>query len=282
MKNRDFYLQDDGVAIHCKLDFPTQKRAKSPAGNPEDIQSEKPTAALVGSVSENPEDRFPLMILIHGFTGHMEEPHLLAVKEAAHDAGFAVLRAEMYGHGKRGGTFRDHTLFKWISNAMTVIDYAQKLDFVTDLYLAGHSQGGLLTMLVAAMESDRLRAILPLSPALCIPADARRGEVQGAHFDPVHIPEEIFIGDGNALSGNHIRISQMIDVDAAIRRYTGPVLLVHGSADATVPVQSSIDAAKLYANAKLVLIPGDTHCYDLHVDMLAESVRDFLENLPGH
>ncbi|MDO5477064.1 MAG: alpha/beta fold hydrolase [Eubacteriales bacterium] len=258
MENREFYLQDDGIDIHCKLDLP----AENPAGNP--------------------ADRLPLMILIHGFTGHMEEEHILAVMRAANEAGCAVLRAEMHGHGKSGGAFRDHTLFKWISNAMTVIDYARNLEFVTDLYLAGHSQGGLLTILVAAMESDRLQAILPLSPALCIPADARRGEVLGGHFDPVNIPEEIVVDDGTALSGNHIRVSQMIDTEAAIRRFRGPVLIVHGSADETVPVQYSIDAARLYTNAKLVVIPGDTHCYDLHVDMLADAVRTFLQDLPEH
>ena len=191
-------------------------------------------------------------------------------------AGFAVLRAEMYGHGMSGGSFRDHTIYKWVGNAMAVIDYTRQLDFVTDLYLCGHSQGGLLVMLVAAMEHDRLKAILPLSPAICIPSDARSGNVLGVSFDPDHIPEVLDCGDGDILGGNHVRVAQMIDVDAAIRRYTGPVLLVHGTGDETVPFQYSVDAAGKYADAKLVLIPDDTHCYDLHLDLVEAAVRDFL------
>jgi len=250
MENREFYLQDDGTAIHCKLDLP-----QMPAAHAEKI---------------------PLLILIHGFTGHMEEEHILGVMRAANEAGFAVLRAEMYGHGLSGGVFREHTLYKWVGNAMAVIDYARQLDFVSDLYLCGHSQGGLLVMLVAAMEHDRLRALLPLSPASMIPDTARAGEVLGTHFDPDRIPEEIPVEKEMTLGGNYIRVAQMIDVDAAIRRYTGPVLLVHGTGDETVPFQCSVDAAAKYADAKLVLIPDDTHCYDLHLDQLEAAVRDFL------
>ena len=108
------------------------------------------------------------------------------VQRTANEEGFAVLRAEMYGHGKSGGAFGDHTLMKWISNILTVIDYARTLDFVSDLYLCGHSQGGLLTMLAGAMERDRLKAILPLSPASMIPEIARQGEILGVPFDPTY------------------------------------------------------------------------------------------------
>ena len=266
MENREFYLQDDGIAIHCKLDLPQMPAAHT--------ESRLPEAGLAGG--RQGAEKMPLLILIHGFTGHMEEDHLLGVMRAANEAGFAVLRAEMYGHGMSGGSFRDHTIYKWVGNAMAVIDYTRQLDFVTDLYLCGHSQGGLLVMLVAAMEHDRLKAILPLSPAICIPSDARSGNVLGVSFDPDHIPEVLDCGDGDILGGNHVRVAQMIDVDAAIRRYTGLVLLVHGTGDETVPFQYSVDAAGKYADAKLVLIPDDTHCYDLHLDLVEAAVRDFL------
>lgn len=267
MENREFYLDDDGIRIHTKLDFPESLPASD---EEQDILSDS------GESQEGSPEKLPLLILIHGFTGHMEEDHILAVTRAANEAGYAVLRAEMYGHGMSGGAFRDHTLFKWISNAMTVIDYARQLEFVSELYLAGHSQGGLLTMLVGAMECDRLRAILPLSPAAMIPETARRGEVLGYTFDPGHIPEELGVEKEMTLGGNYIRVAQMIDVEAAIRRFTGPVLLVHGSGDESVPLQCSLDAADLYQNAKLVVIPDDTHCYDLHLDMVADAVRQFL------
>ena len=78
-----------------------------------------------------------------------------------------------------------------MSNALTVIDFARKLDFVTDIYLCGHSQGGLLVMLAAAIKQDVIKAIIPISPAWMIPEGARNGELLGIPFDPKHMPDEL-------------------------------------------------------------------------------------------
>ena len=240
-------LTDDGINLHTRLDIPHSHNGKC-----------------------------PLVIFIHGFTGHMEERHITATAETFNDLGYATLRVDMYGHGRSGGQFRNHTLFKWMTNAMTVIDYARTLDFVTDLYLCGHSQGGLTVMLAAALKQDVIRGIIPMSPAVTIPEDARRGNVLGLEFDPDHIPEEVSFPNGFVLSGNHIRVSQMIRVEDAIDRYTGPVLLIPGEMDETIPVQASVDAAERYQNAQLVIIPGETHCYDCHLDEVQAAIRQWM------
>lgn len=285
MKQQELFINDDGVRIHLKLDFPQEipKAAdEDTAGkiSVNETAGKKSGSDTAGAVSGSvPGRKYPLLIVIHGFTGNMEEEHLLSVVKTANDTGFIVLRAEMYGHGESGGAFHDHTLFKWIGNAMAVIDYARSLDYVSDLYLCGHSQGGLITMLVGAMEQDRLKAILPLSPAWMIPEIARKGELLGIQFDPDDLPEKLDVDKGLTLGSNYIRAAQMIDVLPAIRRFKKPVLLVHGGDDLSVPVQYSEKAAALYKDARLVIIPGDTHCYDLHKDRLAEAVREFLEEM---
>ncbi|MBP5587248.1 MAG: alpha/beta fold hydrolase [Treponema sp.] len=241
---KEFYIDCDGIRLHSKL--------------------EKPEGL----------DKCPLCILIHGFTGQMEEDHLLAVQDAMVSCGVAVLRVEMYGHGKSDGEFKNHTLYKWIANALAVVKYAKKLNFVTDLYLSGHSQGGLLTILVGGMCNDDFKAIIPLSPALCIPVDARKGSMLGAEFDPIHIPETISSGDWE-LSADYVRVAQTIHPEDEIARYEGHVLIIHGTDDETVPFSYAEQAQKLYKNAKLVAIKGDDHCFTRHVDKLAEAVRDF-------
>ena len=77
---------------------------------------------------ENGDKKCPLVIIFHGFTGHMEERHIVAVSKALNDIGCATLRVDMYGHGKSGGAFKDHTLFKWLTNALTVFDYSREMD----------------------------------------------------------------------------------------------------------------------------------------------------------
>ena len=242
-------LMDDGIALRAQLDMPKFS-----------------------------SDRCPLVIILHGFTGHMEERHLTAVSSMLNEIGFATLRADLYGHGQSGGEFRNHTLHKWLSNVMALVDYAKALPFASDLYLCGHSQGGLTAMLAAAMERDVIKGLIALSPASMIPEGARKGQLLGIHFDPVHIPEEIPAWNNQTLGNHYIRVAQTIYVDEYIQRYDGPVLLVHGDADGAVPPACSIDAAKKYKNAQLVLIPNDGHCYENHLDLAVEAVKNWMEN----
>ena len=246
----EFYIPDDGIRLHLKLDRP------------------EGTA------------RTPLMILIHGLTGHMEGRHILAMRDTCLAHGFSVLRADLYGHGLSGGEFRNHTIFKWLTNVMTVTDYAKTLDFADGLYLMGHSQGGYTTMLAAAMRPDAYRAIIPLSPAISLEKGAKTGHMVGVCFDPCAVPDELPRPVTRPLSGNYVRAAQMMDVDAAIRRYHGPVLIVHGGADQTVPVEFAVDAAEKYgAQCRLVIVPEDLHCFDRHLDEACAAVGAFLEEI---
>ena len=238
---------DDGIRLNAKLDMP-----------------------------EKQPEKCPLVIVIHGFTGHMEERHIVAVSKTFNELGYATLRVDMYGHGNSDGKFEDHTLFKWMTNALTVIDYARGLDFVTDLYLCGHSQGGMMVMLAGAMKHDVIKGLIPLSPAWMIPEGARKGTLLGQDFDPDHVPEVLINWDGRKLKGNYVRVAQTIRAEDAIDRYTGPVLIVHGDKDEAVPVEYGIKAAERYKDCKLVLIPGDTHCYDHHLDQVLDAIREWM------
>ena len=241
------FITDDGVRLNARLELPAEHI-----------------------------DRCPLVIVIHGFTGHMEERHILAVSQAIREAGCATLRVDMYGHGHSDGDFSRHTLFKWLSNALTVIDYARSLEFVTELYLCGHSQGGLTVMLAGAMKHDIIKGLISLSPAWMIPEGARKGTLLGQDFDPDHIPDVLPAWGDRGLSGNYVRVAQTIRVEDAIDRYTGPVLIVHGDQDEAVPVEYGVRAAERYKDCKLVLIPGDTHCYDYHLDQVLDAVREWM------
>ena len=241
---KEFYIDSDGIKLHAKLD--------------------KPKGA----------DKCPLCIVIHGFTGHMEETHIIAVSKAMNECGLATLRVEMYGHGKSDGEFKNHTLYKWVTNALSVVEYAKSLDFVTDLYISGHSQGGLLTMLIGGMCADDFRAIIPLSPAWMIPDGARAGNMLGIPYDPKHIPDELSAGE-LTLSGNYLRVAQTIHPEDEIVRYEGPVLIIQGDEDEAVPLSYAKKAAELYKNAKLIIIKGDDHCYTRHLQEVVEAVKEF-------
>ena len=248
MENREFYIEHDHIRLHAKLDFPAQEREK-----------------------------YPLVIIEHGFTGHMEETHIVGIAKAVNDNGYASLRIELYGHGKSDGEFKNHSVLKWFHEMMTVVEYAAHLDFVSDIYLAGHSQGGLTAILVAAAERDRIKALIPLAPAIIIRDAARQGKSFDARFDPDHIPDEVVMDEVHTLSGDYFRSAQLLPIEEAIRMYTKPVLIVHSDTDETVPVSYAVEAAKLYKDCELKIIAGDTHCFDRNLDEVISSVVDFLK-----
>ena len=109
-----------------------------------------------------------------------------------------------------------------------------------------------------------------------IPEYARKGELLGQRFDPDHIPDTLGAWDDRQLDGNYARVAQTIRVEDAIGRYDGPVLVVHGDQDEAVPVEYGIRAAELYKNAKLVLIEGDDHCYNAHLEQVTDAVKAWM------
>ena len=231
----------------------------------------------LSAVLERPaEENSPLIIVLHGFTSAKNRPHTLAACEAMRGAGFATLRFDLYGHGESGGEFRKHTLYKWISNTLAVIRYARSLDFVTEIWLSGHSQGGLVASLVAGMELDHIKGLILRAPAFTIPAGAREGNLLGYHFDPLRIPDEIKTIKALTLDGEYVRVAQTLYVEEAIDRFRGPVLILHGSGDDTVPVQDSIKNAKRYQNCRLEILNGETHHFDQHLEQMQSIIRTWL------
>lgn len=247
LTNKEFYIECDGIKVHAKLDFPQEQ-----------------------------EEKMHVLVLIPGLTGHIEERHILAVKDTALACGYAVLRSELYGHGKSGGDFADHTVLLWMQEAMRVIDYARSLPFCRDVILSGHSQGGLTAVLAAGMMFDKIKAAMPMSPAINIWDGACKGRYFDMEFEN-GIPEVVPRGDGRKLSGNYIRAAAMLPVEEAVGKFRKPVLVIHGTDDAAVPYSWAKWLEKRYADMQLVTIEGDDHGYNHHLDQVLTAVKQFLE-----
>ena len=232
----------------------------------------------LSAVLERPlQEAGPLVIFLHGFTSSKDRPHNVASCEAMREAGFATLRMDLYGHGESGGEFRSHTLNRWVSNALAAVRWAEGQDWVTEIWLSGHSQGGLAAALTAGQAPERIRGLILRAPAFMIPQCARDGSMLGYSFDPTHIPDEMQVIKGLTLEGDYIRVAQTIYPEDAMERFPGPVLLLHGDEDDTVPLRDSVAAASRYADCQLEIIPGETHHFDRHPEKMKRLIQAWLE-----
>lgn len=245
---KEYYINNSNRKIHAKLSMPDKKT-------------------------------FPLAIVVHGLTGHMEEEHIVAVADTAKRCGYATLRVEMFGHGQSDGKFEDHDLLKWIDGMMCVIEHARNIEGVEQIVLIGHSQGGLLTMIMGGLFGDVLDAIIPMSPAILINTEAKEGKFfheqvaeNGAYPRVLEMPDR-------KLSGNYLRAATLFSIEDLIIRFQGPVLLIHGNEDQSVPYEDSVKASKMYSHARLETINGADHCYHGKVHEMVNALYPFLEEI---
>lgn len=247
MEEKEFFIDHDGIKLHAKMAYPTEMKEK-----------------------------MPIVLLFHGLTGNMEEEHILAVRDAITESGFIALRVELYGHGKSEGLFRNHNVSLWVNEIIYIVDYVRTLDAVSDIYLCGHSQGGLSVILAAAMKREQVKGLIPLAPATNIVDDCKKGDLFGSIFSTDAVPDEITLWDEYTVTGNYARIGRTLHYEEAMKEYTGPVLIIHGTEDEAVPVSYAVSANKIYKNCTLVLIEGDNHCYNYHLDQVTAALKKWL------
>ena len=143
--------------------------------------------------------------------------------------------------------------------------------------LMGCSMGGFVSALTAAKLGARVQKLVLFYPALCIPDDARAGQMMSARFDPHEIPEFFDCGPMR-LSRRYAADVIGIDPFAAIAPYPGDVLLVH--ATPTMSSASSIRAGpprltappRLRARVGLHILPGAGHGFMGRDDETARSL----------
>lgn len=256
MTDREFFIDCDGMKVHAKLNFP-----------------------------DTEADSYKLLILLHGITGHMEEPHIVAAKDTAIQCDFAVLRVELYGHGKSDGKFEDHTIFHWLTQTIRVIQYARTLPFVSEIYLAGHSQGGLTAILAAGMMPEYITGLIPMSPATVIVYSARKNEIYAPVFGQHEWGEKEvrYKDEERFLRPEYFMSARIVPLEQSIRNYHGRILLIHGDVDQSVPVDYAEKLAKeekeQTPDFTFAVINGADHDYTRpgNLDQFTEAIRHFLK-----
>lgn len=237
---------------------------------------------LHGLIDIPDQDKFDLVILMHGFAadlGYTKSQILYDLTPALRQNGFGTLRFDFNGHGKSEGSLSEMTILNELADANAVLDFARQIKGVRDIYLLGHSQGGVIASLMAAYYPEVIAKLVLMSPAATLIDDARLGICQGSVYDPHHIPNTITVNQ-KTIGGFYFRIAQLLPLYDLAKHYDGPVCLIHGTEDTIVNPSASLRYNDVYKNSILKLIPNCDHSYSNNIirKQAINIVCDFLAN----
>ena len=225
-------------------------------------------------------EKAPLAILMHGFSGNKEGQLEKLIADSLQKYGVGSIRFDFNGHGKSEGKFSEMTVPNEIEDAKKVYEYACSLPWVdnTKIAIAGHSQGGVVTsMLAGELGASKIKAAVLLAPAAVLRDDAIRGATMGAQYDPLDPPAEGVKLYGNLVLGaDYIRTAFTLPIYETAAKYTGPACIIHGTGDKVVPYTYGERYHGIWSNSELHILDFYDHGFSQNVYHAAEIASDFI------
>ena len=213
------------------------------------LNSREPRIAFTRVAGNGPEVMF-----CGGFRSNMAGTKALALEAHCTAAGRAFTRFDYRGHGESDGAFTDGTIGGWLEDTLAVLDEVTCKPVV----LVGSSMGAWIALLAAQVRPDRVKAIVLVAPAVDftetliwerLPAADRaileRDGVWLRQSDYAEEPDQItleLIEEGR----NHLLLGRPIEFD-------GPVRILHGMADETVPWRFAIRVAEALTGGDVIV-----------------------------
>lgn len=231
-----------------------------------DVEIKRDGLTLRGTLVKPDKKEFDLVVLMHGFTsdrGMNPDQLLYQLALRFESEGLATLRFDFNGHGQSDGAFKDMTVLNEIGDGKAILDYARSISGVRNLYLLGHSQGGVVASMIAGYYHDKVDKLALLAPAATLKDDALKGDTQGYTYDPQNIPDELPIKKGLTLGGFYLRTAQTLPIYEVAKTYTGPVCLLHGLKDTVVDKIASTRYDEVYQNDQLHLLDDADHGFSI-------------------
>ena len=230
-------------------------------------------------------DRCPMVILMHGIFASKDLNPMPALAKALAEAGIASIRFDFNGHGKSQGRMQDMTIGKEIADAIAIWNYVSSLPYVESIGLLGHSQGGVVASMTAgrlATDGKAPAGIVLIAPGSVIKEACQAGKFFNARFDPTDPPEFVRCLVFMKLGRKYLLTTQQLDIYGTAAAYQGPVLLLHGSRDGTVPMWCSEKFLETYGNhATLQVVEGENHTITRHRKEVVASTVAFFKRVFG-
>ena len=222
---------------------------------------------------EHIDKKIPIIILSHGLSLDHSLMIPYAEKLLKHDIASYVFDFRGGGYeSKSDGKISDMSIITEKDDLNCVIDNIKELDYVDSdkIYLAGHSQGGLVSSLVANDRPEDIEALFLFAPAYIIPDDMKELD-NPREKNVINIMPE-YTGQ------TYIDGANSINLYDDILNFKKEVYIFHGKLDSRVYLKYSIEANQLYENCTLVVFDNEEHRFtDDTKNIVVEKISKILE-----
>lgn len=215
------------------------------------------------------------VVLVHGGGVTREEGGFFTrLADGLAAAGLASLRFDLRGHGESEGRQEDLTLAAILNDIRVALAHVRETTGVSAVSLLGASFGGGICGYYAAKRPDELHRLVLLNPQFNYKwrtIESRPYWSNDYLSDEVahQLAENGYIQFTPSLRHGRAILNEVfwLEPHTVLGEIVTPTLIVHGTKDTFVPIESSRAAAsQLTAEHKLVEIEGSQHGFAVHED----------------
>ncbi len=234
-------------------------------------------AAVLQVPEKDDASKCPIVVICHGFMGSKD---YLLLEDLANDleaAGIASIRFDFNGHGESEGRFQDMTVPNEIEDAKKVINFVKETNRFSSISIAGHSQGGVVSSMVAGeLGADNIKAVVLFAPAAVLRDHIISGYLFGEHYDSLNPPEYVDIFNGKLRVGKgYLVTGRELPIYETAAKYQGPACLIHGSGDSLVPYTYSLHYHELWKDSEIHIMSKIDHGFTEHEAEAAKIGAEF-------
>lgn len=153
------------------------------------------------------------------------------------------------------------------------------LSYVTDIYLLGHSMGGVIAGMLAGLYPDVVKKLILLAPAATLKEDALNGTCMGTEYDTWNVPDIVLVDGQHYVGGHFFRIARNLPIFEVTSQFVGETLLIHGISDSLVDHHTSMAYHERMENSRICLYEDLDHGIEgTDRDKVLEEIGKFLES----
>ena len=216
----------------------------------------------------------PKMVLLHGLFLNSD---CWKFQLPEFEPKFYVLRFDLRGHGRSTKLNKRFTIRDYVDDMAKLLDY---LDWNSDLYLIGHSLGGMIALVYAVENPEKIKKMVIADSFCHVTHDATTDVISRVNTNPL---EKFAIGISTRglkpydeeiaqfvakLVTDHMSKEDCLTATAASAGFTMckylkqikiPTLLLVGKDDITTPVWASGMIKDWLENSRMIIIPNSGH-----------------------